>query len=468
MLSQRLLGQDFNASDILQVRTWHACMWHARVACTCGIHVACMWHARDICVLLYSTIMLSPSALHLVSPNSYSLPPPSPSLLSCTRRIVAVGATVGIDSDNSRDALFRAAINTAFSAAAGWCTPLSSLLYRHQVTACLLRLLHLTPSPPSPPMATTDIPLFLACLAAAVRLPSPRALTMVLAALAARTRSSFLQAWVRCSLGIGAVEAEEELQRLASIATTLPPSSQLGMPYSQRLISSNVPMPLSCPYRCLSCAICYTAVPTALTSCSMPACIAHLQAEMETVVANTTTLKSSSPISDASTHSSLQSPISDASTHSSLQSPLSDASTHSSLQSPLSDASTHSAHRQGRWRWRAARLTPLTSRSPHSDPSFPSHPSPVCASCLAGGDGDGCGGAGTEDKPPIPPLSHPNHPRLPCPRLPCASCLAGGDGDGGGGSSTEDKPRGEGGAAVGLLQAGGKDTRDAMARALGL
>ncbi|CAI7814725.1 unnamed protein product, partial [Closterium sp. NIES-53] len=131
MLSQRLLGQDFNASDILQ---------------------------------LYTAYRRS-------------------------------GATVGIDSDNSRDALFRAAIHTAFSAAAG------------------------NPLPALPP---AGIPLFLACLAAAIRLPSPRALTMVLAALAARTRSSFLQAWALVKQNRHS-EAEEELQRLASIATTLPP-----------------------------------------------------------------------------------------------------------------------------------------------------------------------------------------------------------------------------------------------------
>ncbi|CAI5965581.1 unnamed protein product [Closterium sp. NIES-64] len=224
--------------------------------------------------------------------------PLPPQLYTAYRRS---GATVGIDSDNSRDALFRAAINTAFSAAAGWVH--SSLIPSLPPPGHCM-----SPSPPSPhPFASfashghhaplpalppADIPLFLACLAAAVRLPSPRALTMVLAALAARTRSSFLQAWALVKQNRRS-EAEEELQRLASIATTLPPPPN--------------------------------------------------SAEMETVVANTTTLKSSSPISDASTHSSLQSPISDASTHSSLQSPLSDASTHSSLQSPLSDASTHSS-----------------------------------------------------------------------------------------------------------------------------
>ncbi|CAI5959979.1 unnamed protein product [Closterium sp. NIES-65] len=303
--------------------------------------------------------------------------PLPPQLYTAYRRS---GATVGIDSDNSRDALFRAAINTAFSAAAGWVhsslipslpppghcmppsppsphpfasfashghqsplldadpplTPLPMLLLgmisfspprMKDATPPLLHLLAHAPlmlpthaphscSPlmlpthashscsPACGIATlprpfflpfphcSDIPLFLACLAAAVRLPSPRALTMVLAALAARTRSSFLQAWALVKQNRRS-EAEEELQRLASIATTLPPPPN--------------------------------------------------SAEMETVVANTTTLKSSSPISDASTHSSLQSPISDASTHSSLQSPLSDASTHSSLQSPLSDASTHSS-----------------------------------------------------------------------------------------------------------------------------
>ncbi|GJP52133.1 hypothetical protein CLOM_g11229 [Closterium sp. NIES-68] len=105
------------------------------------------------------------------------------------------GATVAIESDNSRDALFRAAINTAFNAAAGTSTAF---------------------------LSPTDIPLFLASLAAAIRIPSPRALTMVLAALAARTRSSFLQAWALVKQNRRS-EAEEELQGLGSIAATVPP-----------------------------------------------------------------------------------------------------------------------------------------------------------------------------------------------------------------------------------------------------
>ncbi|CAI5496113.1 unnamed protein product [Closterium sp. Naga37s-1] len=176
MLSQRLLGQDFNASDILQ---------------------------------LYTAYRRS-------------------------------GATVSIDSDNSRDALFRAAINTAFSAAAGGHPTLPRLpasshpsalsppcCFSHHlntVTFSLCSILCSSPpcSTPIPLLPPADIPLFLACLAAAIRLPSPRALTMVLAALAARTRSSFLQAWALVKQNRRS-EAEEELQRLASIATTLPP-----------------------------------------------------------------------------------------------------------------------------------------------------------------------------------------------------------------------------------------------------
>ncbi|KAI5071580.1 hypothetical protein GOP47_0013831 [Adiantum capillus-veneris] len=109
------------------------------------------------------------------------------------------GSSGSFDSAYVRDSFYRAAVNMALSS----CGRSGNL---------------------GMDLGGEKAPDFLAGLASSIHLDAERAAIMVNAAIAARTRSTFLQAWALCVQG-KVVEAEEELVRLSCILNALPPGA---------------------------------------------------------------------------------------------------------------------------------------------------------------------------------------------------------------------------------------------------
>ncbi|MCO5592968.1 hypothetical protein L7F22_046972 [Adiantum nelumboides] len=109
------------------------------------------------------------------------------------------GSSVAFNSAYVRDSFYRAAINMALSS----CGRSGNL---------------------GMDLGGENVAEFFAGLARSIGLDAERAVIMVNAAIAARTRSTFLQAWALYVQGKG-LEAEEELGRLSCILTALPPEA---------------------------------------------------------------------------------------------------------------------------------------------------------------------------------------------------------------------------------------------------